>query len=157
MLDFKEKILIAGAEPSGLALAGELKRRGVNCVIVDQQPAGANTSRACVVHARTMEVLEPLGVTRDLLAGRKGSDLSHSRSRSAASHYRFFGRSECLPVYVDDSAEQGRTDPAGTSGKSWLQCYAALKADPLHDIAFAGRGANRGQRFRPIDQGAVAD
>jgi 2-polyprenyl-6-methoxyphenol hydroxylase-like FAD-dependent oxidoreductase len=70
MLDVKteQKILIVGAGPSGLALAGELKRRGVNCVIVDQQPAGANTSRACVVHARTMEVLEPLGVTRDLLA-----------------------------------------------------------------------------------------
>jgi 2-polyprenyl-6-methoxyphenol hydroxylase-like FAD-dependent oxidoreductase len=70
MLDVKaeEKILIAGAGPSGLALAAELKRRGVNAMIVDQQPAGANTSRACVVHARTMEVLEPLGVTRDLLA-----------------------------------------------------------------------------------------
>jgi 2-polyprenyl-6-methoxyphenol hydroxylase-like FAD-dependent oxidoreductase len=70
MLDVKaeQKILIVGAGPSGLALAAELKRRGVNAVIVDQQPAGANTSRACVVHARTMEVLEPLGVTRDLLA-----------------------------------------------------------------------------------------
>jgi 2-polyprenyl-6-methoxyphenol hydroxylase-like FAD-dependent oxidoreductase len=70
MVDFKaeEKIFIVGAGPSGLALAGELKRRGVNSVIVDQQAAGANTSRACVVHARTMEVLEPLGVTRDLLA-----------------------------------------------------------------------------------------
>ena len=54
-----------GAGPSGLALAAELKRRGVNAAIVDQQPAGANTSRACVVHARTMEVLEPLGVTRE--------------------------------------------------------------------------------------------
>src|SRR5215467_12878895 len=70
MFDTKaeEKILIVGAGPSGLALAVELKRRGVNAVIVDQQPAGVNTSRACVVHARTMEVLEPIGVTRDLLA-----------------------------------------------------------------------------------------
>jgi len=70
MLDVKaaNKILIVGAGPSGLALAAELKRRGVNAAIVDQQPAGANTSRACVVHARTMEVLEPLGVTHDLLA-----------------------------------------------------------------------------------------
>ena len=70
VLDVKaeNQILIVGAGPSGLALAGELKRRGVDAAIVDQQPAGANTSRACVVHARTMEVLEPLGVTRDLLA-----------------------------------------------------------------------------------------
>ena len=70
MLDVRaeNKILIVGAGPSGLALAAALKRRGVNAVIIDQQSAGANTSRACVVHARTMEVLEPLGVSRDLLA-----------------------------------------------------------------------------------------
>jgi 2-polyprenyl-6-methoxyphenol hydroxylase-like FAD-dependent oxidoreductase len=60
-------VLIAGAGPTGLALAAELMRRGVSSVIVDRQPAGANTSRACVAHARTMEVLEALGATRDLL------------------------------------------------------------------------------------------
>ena len=62
------QIFIAGAGPSGLALAAELSRRGVSAAIIDRQAAGANASRACVVHARTMEVLEPLGVTRDLLA-----------------------------------------------------------------------------------------
>jgi 2-polyprenyl-6-methoxyphenol hydroxylase-like FAD-dependent oxidoreductase len=64
----ENQILIAGAGPSGLALAAELSRRGVKPAIIDRQAAGANTSRACVVHARTLEVLEPLGVTRDLLA-----------------------------------------------------------------------------------------
>jgi 2-polyprenyl-6-methoxyphenol hydroxylase-like FAD-dependent oxidoreductase len=70
MLDAKaeNRILIAGAGPSGLALAAELSRRDVNPLIIDRQAAGANTSRACVVHARTMELLEPLRVTRDLLA-----------------------------------------------------------------------------------------
>jgi 2-polyprenyl-6-methoxyphenol hydroxylase-like FAD-dependent oxidoreductase len=53
----ENKILIVGAGPSGLALAAELKRRGVNAVIIDQQPAGANTSRACVVHAATRDLL----------------------------------------------------------------------------------------------------
>ena len=61
-------ILIAGAGPTGLALAAQLTRLGMTPLIIDRQAAGANTSRACVVHARTMEVLEPLGVTRDLLA-----------------------------------------------------------------------------------------
>jgi 2-polyprenyl-6-methoxyphenol hydroxylase-like FAD-dependent oxidoreductase len=62
------QILIAGAGPSGLALAAELTRRGISPAIIDRQSAGANTSRACVVHARTLEVLEPLDVTQDLLA-----------------------------------------------------------------------------------------
>ena len=61
-------VLIAGAGPTGLALAAELTRRGLKPLIVDRQAAGANTSRACVVHARTLEVLEPLDTTRDLLA-----------------------------------------------------------------------------------------
>jgi 2-polyprenyl-6-methoxyphenol hydroxylase-like FAD-dependent oxidoreductase len=59
-------MLIVGAGPTGLALAAELRRRGAEPLIVDRQPTGANTSRACVVHARTMELLEPLGATRDL-------------------------------------------------------------------------------------------
>lgn len=63
-VEVENQILIAGAGPSGLALAAELSRRA----IIDRQAGGANTSRACVVHARTMEVLERLGVTRDLLA-----------------------------------------------------------------------------------------
>ena len=62
------EVLIAGAGPVGLGLAAELKRLGVNAMIVDRQAAAANTSRACVIHARTLEVLEPLGVTPDLIA-----------------------------------------------------------------------------------------
>jgi 2-polyprenyl-6-methoxyphenol hydroxylase-like FAD-dependent oxidoreductase len=60
-------VLIVGAGPTGLALAAELNRQGVGPVIIDQKAVGATTSRACVVHARTMEVLEPLGETDKLL------------------------------------------------------------------------------------------
>ena len=67
-LKTETEILIVGAGPTGLALAAELIRRGIDPVIIDRQAAGANTSRACVVHARTLEVLEPLGETTDLLA-----------------------------------------------------------------------------------------
>lgn len=67
-LQSETEILIVGAGPTGLTLAAELTRRGNRPLIIDQQTVGANTSRACVVHARTMEGLEPLGVTRDLLA-----------------------------------------------------------------------------------------
>ena len=61
ILPISTDVLIVGAGPSGLTLAAELIRRGVDPVIVDRQPTGANTSRACVVHARTMEVLESSG------------------------------------------------------------------------------------------------
>ena len=60
-------VLIVGAGPVGMALAAELKRLGVSVSIVDRQAAGANTSRACVIHAKTLEVLEPIGVTSQLV------------------------------------------------------------------------------------------
>ena len=55
-------VLIVGAGPTGLALATTLMRAGIATVIVDKLATGQNTSRAAVVHAHTLEVLEPLGV-----------------------------------------------------------------------------------------------
>lgn len=59
-------VLIVGAGPTGLALATMLRRSGIASVIVDKLPAGLNTSRAAVVHAHTLEVLEQLGVSERL-------------------------------------------------------------------------------------------
>src|SRR5262245_10766137 len=62
-------VLIAGAGPTGLAAAAALKRHGARVTIVDRQAAGANTSRAAVVHSHTLEQLETLGgITERLVA-----------------------------------------------------------------------------------------
>jgi 2-polyprenyl-6-methoxyphenol hydroxylase-like FAD-dependent oxidoreductase len=64
----RQDIVIVGAGPVGLALGAELRRVGTSSVtILDRQEAGENTSRACVVHARTLEVLEGIGATAQLL------------------------------------------------------------------------------------------
>jgi 2-polyprenyl-6-methoxyphenol hydroxylase-like FAD-dependent oxidoreductase len=60
-------VLIVGAGPTGLTLATALSTRGIQTIIVDREAAGANTSRAAVVHARTLEVLEPIGVAERLV------------------------------------------------------------------------------------------
>jgi 2-polyprenyl-6-methoxyphenol hydroxylase-like FAD-dependent oxidoreductase len=61
-------VLIVGAGPTGLTLATALVTQGVRTTVIDRQAAGANTSRAAVVHARTLEVLEPLGVSPTLVS-----------------------------------------------------------------------------------------
>jgi 2-polyprenyl-6-methoxyphenol hydroxylase-like FAD-dependent oxidoreductase len=61
-------VLIVGAGPTGLTLAAALAAKGVRTTLIDRQAAGANTSRAAVVHARTLEVLEPLGVAQTLVS-----------------------------------------------------------------------------------------
>jgi 2-polyprenyl-6-methoxyphenol hydroxylase-like FAD-dependent oxidoreductase len=60
-------VLVVGAGPSGLALAASLVKKGVRTIVVDRQAAGANTSRAAVVNARTLEVLDNLDVSRRLV------------------------------------------------------------------------------------------
>ncbi|MET8583527.1 FAD-dependent monooxygenase [Streptomyces collinus] len=62
------QVAIVGAGPAGLALAVTLADAGIDFVILDKLAEGANTSRAAVVHARTLEVLDELGASRDLIA-----------------------------------------------------------------------------------------
>jgi len=50
-------VLVVGAGPAGLTLAASLEARGVNVVLLDKAVEAANTSRAAVIHARTLEVL----------------------------------------------------------------------------------------------------
>ena len=64
---FDTDVLIIGAGPSGLTLAASLVKNGIATTVVDRQAAGANTSRAAVVNARTLEVLEDLDVARRLV------------------------------------------------------------------------------------------
>ncbi|MGV9777093.1 FAD-dependent oxidoreductase [Streptosporangium sp. NPDC003464] len=68
MLPTSTDVLVIGAGPTGLTVAVSLAGQGFDVTVVDNQAAGDNTSRAAVVHARTLEVLEPLGVAGRLAA-----------------------------------------------------------------------------------------
>ncbi|WP_067467273.1 FAD-dependent monooxygenase [Nocardia amamiensis] len=61
-------VVIVGAGPAGLTAAITLADAGVDFVLLDRLTEGANTSRAAVVHARTLEVLEQLGIADELVA-----------------------------------------------------------------------------------------
>jgi 2-polyprenyl-6-methoxyphenol hydroxylase-like FAD-dependent oxidoreductase len=65
---FDTDVLVVGAGPTGLALAVQLQLAGIDHVLLDALPQGANTSRAAVVHAHTLEMLEPLGVVAQFKA-----------------------------------------------------------------------------------------
>ena len=61
-------ILVAGAGPAGLALALQAHDHGAVVRVVERRPEAFRPSRALILHARTLEVLRPLGVTQALLA-----------------------------------------------------------------------------------------
>lgn len=64
----KTDVLVVGAGPTGLALATTLMRAGVTPLVVDKLATGQNTSRAAVIHAHTLEVLDSLGVSQRLVS-----------------------------------------------------------------------------------------
>ncbi len=79
-------ILIVGAGPTGLTLAAQLKSFGVKFRIVDRTLEQAHESRALAVQARTLEILQSLGLGEALVArGNPSARLAlHFEGRGAA-------------------------------------------------------------------------
>jgi 2-polyprenyl-6-methoxyphenol hydroxylase-like FAD-dependent oxidoreductase len=63
----RDEVLIAGAGPTGLVLALWLARQGVGVRIIDKSAAPGTTSRAMVVHARTLELYRQIGLADDVV------------------------------------------------------------------------------------------
>lgn len=62
-------VLIAGAGPTGTALAIDLARRGIRVRVIDRGAQAFGGSRAKGVQPRSLEVFEDLGVLQDVLRG----------------------------------------------------------------------------------------
>ena len=53
---FDTDVLIVGAGPTGLTLAAALAARRIDATVIDRLAEGVTTSRAAVVHARTLRI-----------------------------------------------------------------------------------------------------
>jgi 2-polyprenyl-6-methoxyphenol hydroxylase-like FAD-dependent oxidoreductase len=56
------EVLIIGAGPTGLSLAAQFVRYGVDFIIVDQKEGVTELSKALAVHARTLEIYDQIGL-----------------------------------------------------------------------------------------------
>ncbi|SDF00246.1 2-polyprenyl-6-methoxyphenol hydroxylase [Mucilaginibacter pineti] len=65
------QVLIVGAGPSGLMMAAQLLRYGVQPVIIDTKQGPTNQSKALAVQARSLEIYRQMGVIDRIIEGGK--------------------------------------------------------------------------------------
>jgi 2-polyprenyl-6-methoxyphenol hydroxylase-like FAD-dependent oxidoreductase len=63
----KTDVIIVGAGPTGLSLACQLVRYGIDFVMIDRKATLTTHSKAIGVQARTLEIYEQLGVVKEAL------------------------------------------------------------------------------------------
>ena len=84
-------VVIVGAGPTGLSLACELVRYGIDFVILDKNEGITPYSKAIGVQARTLEIYEQIGLAQKAIEpGRYCREGSYARWRRGARRNRFF-------------------------------------------------------------------
>ena len=76
-------VVVVGAGPTGLLVAAELARRDVDCLLIDAHDMPLGWDRATVVHARSIEIFEALGMADRML--QRGVRVRGARFRSNGS------------------------------------------------------------------------
>jgi 2-polyprenyl-6-methoxyphenol hydroxylase-like FAD-dependent oxidoreductase len=67
MVSSAQPVLVVGAGPVGLVAAAELARRGTPVRIIDKLMSPTTESRAIVVHARSLEMLDRMGLVQQVI------------------------------------------------------------------------------------------
>ena len=78
------EVAVVGAGPVGLTMATILAAYGVRTAVFDRAAGPARYSRAAVIHARTLETLEPLSVVDEML--HRGVVVPHFGVRRSPAH-----------------------------------------------------------------------
>lgn len=76
------QVLISGAGPVGLTLAAFLHKNDVPFRLIDQRSGPVKESRALGVHARTLELLKPLGLDKEFIKLGRITDDMHFHNES---------------------------------------------------------------------------
>lgn len=104
-------VLIVGARTTGLMLAIRLRRQGLSVRIVDRSPGIDPNSRATLLHTRSLELLENLGISEEIVA--KGQPLSG------------------MHLFADGKFVMAREDPPVDSPYPFGIAYSQVKIEAL--------------------------
>lgn len=135
------EVLIVGAGPTGLMAALVLARRGIRALVIDTEPGPTRESRAIVIQARSMEILDQLGLSQAILEG--AQRLGGLRLRG-----------DSPPMGVEFAAQQ-----EGWTPFPGAQIFEQSRTEALLRTALAaeGRPARYGHELLELDPRGGAD
>src|ERR1700744_1686234 len=139
------KVLISGAGPSGLMMAAQLLRYGIQPIIIDSKQGPTTQSKALAVQARSLEIYRQMGLIDKVLADGKpsmGVSINMDGKRKASLSLNNIGVGQtpfpyvfvyqqsknerllldyltlnCCPVYWNTSLVSLQQEPDGASAK----------------------------------------
>ncbi|WP_018924490.1 FAD-dependent oxidoreductase [Salsuginibacillus kocurii] len=84
-------VLIVGAGPTGLTLANELKRQGIDALVIEKKPSLSSTSKALGMMARSLELFQKLGISAELITTGLKAKGAHAYSEGKKLAHITFG------------------------------------------------------------------
>jgi 2-polyprenyl-6-methoxyphenol hydroxylase-like FAD-dependent oxidoreductase len=147
------EVAVVGAGPAGLTMASMLAAYAIRTVVLDQAAGPAGHSRAAVIHARTLETLEPLGIVEE--AVHRGVIVPHFGVRDRDRRLLtidFDGLPTAHPytlMLTQDETEHLLREALGRQGGAILWGHEVTEISQDHNgVEIVVRSAQRNERLR---------
>ena len=107
------EVIIVGAGPTGLLLAGDLAQAGIAVTVLERRAGQSNLTRAFGVHARTLETLDARGLADELVTTGHGYRELRVLGRVSV---RPVSAADPVPVRAGHTAVRDRAGAPGACG-----------------------------------------
>ena len=145
------EVLIAGAGPAGLMLAGDLAAAGVRCTVAERRTGESNLTRAFAVHPRTLEELDARGIADELIArgtpvrGLKMFGQSELSLGALPSRFPF---TLVTPQYETERVLAGRARAAGAEIRTGAEVIGLRQDGDLVEVEVQRAGGTQRRTIR---------
>lgn len=142
---FDCEVLVVGAGPTGLIAANLLRRSGVDVRIVERRVEASRESRAFAVQARTLELMQSIGLSDEFLTrgvlttgidihvrGKRRGGLDLDRANAGDTPFQFIlmiPQSETEAILIADLERLGVTVERGVTVSGIAQDKSGVKTD----------------------------